>query len=117
MLRESMKHAWRIVVGGFVFAIGLVVSRLSWQFVGVNPPRMPTQAVEAIAGYYLLAGSMAVAAGMVASSRGIRGTVAVRWFVLSTFLFIGFGVSSTVESSIYSSIDGVLWMIPVLLLP
>ncbi len=100
-----------------MFAIGLVVSRLVFQFVGVSPPRMPTQAEEAGAGYYLLAGSIALAAGMVLSSRGIRGTLPIRWLVLSTFLFIGFGVSSTIETSIYSSTGGVLWMIPVLLLP
>ena len=117
MLRESTNHAWRIVVGGFVFAIGLVVSRLALQFVGVSPPRMPAQAGEAIAGYYLLAGSIALAAGMVMSSQGIRGTVPIRWLVLSTFVFIGFGVSSTVETAIYSSIDGVLWMVPALFLP
>lgn len=117
MRRETLNIALSVVVGGFMFAIGLVVSRILFQLIGVNPPRMLSQAGEAVAGYYLLTGSIGLAAGMVLSSRGIRGTLLLRWLVLSTFLFIGFGVSSTIESSIYSSSTGVLWMIPILLLP
>ncbi len=117
MLRRSFDAAWRTVVGGLVFATGLVASRLAFQLAGVSVPRMPAQAPEAIAGWYLLAGSIVVAAGMLLSSRGTRGSLPVRWLVLSTFLFIGFGVSSTIETSIYTGTDGVLWIIPVLVLP
>jgi hypothetical protein len=78
---------------------------------------MPAQAPEAIAGWYLLAGSIALAAGMLLSSRGIRGSLPVRWLVLATFLFIGLGVSTTIEASIYSSTNGVARMIAVLFLP
>lgn len=115
--RIATDHLWRIVVCGFVFAAGLVASRLISQTMGVSPPRMPTQAPEAVAGYYLLVGSVVLAAGITRLSQGVRGTRWVRWLVLATFLFIGFGVSSTIETSIFSSTHGVLLMMPVLLLP
>ena len=117
MLKESLDFAWRVMVCGFVFAAGLVISRLAFQFASVSPPRMPTQAPEAIAGYYLFAGSVALAAGILLTSRGIKGPLHIRWLALATFLFIGFGVSSTIETSIFSSTEGVLWMIPILFLP
>jgi hypothetical protein len=117
MLRRSLDATWRTVVGGLVFASGLVASRLVFQMAGVSSPRMPTQAPEVIAGWYLLAGSIAVAAGMLLSSRGIRGSLPVRWLVLATFLFVGFGVSTTIEASIYSNTNGVARMTAVLLLP
>ena len=115
--RTAADHLWRVVVCGFVFAAGLVASRLILQAIGVSPPRMPTQAPEAIAGYYLLVGSVVLAAGVTLLSRGVRGTRLVQWLVLAAFLFIGFGVSSTIETSIFSSTHGVLLMMPVLLLP
>ena len=117
MLRKSLDAVWKTVVGGLVFASGLVASRLAFQMAGVSSLRMPTQAPEAIAGWYLLAGSIALAAGMLLSFRDIRASLPVRWLVLATFLFIGFGVSTTIEASIYSSTSGVARMIAVLFLP
>jgi len=116
-LVTASNHLWRILVSGLIFAAGLVASRLIFHTLGVSPPRLPGQVPEAIAGYYLLAGSIALAAGAALTSRGLRGTRLARWLVLATFLFVGFGVSSTIETAIFSSADGVLLMVPVLLLP
>lgn len=117
MLKGLLDCAWRVVVCGFTFAASLVFSRIAFQLASVSPPRMLTQAPEHVAGYYLLAGSIAVAAGMLFTVLGIKGALPIRWLALTIFLFIGFGVSTTIESSIFSTTEGVLWMIPILFLP
>lgn len=78
---------------------------------------MPNQAPENVAGWYLLAGSIALAAGMCPSFRNIRGSFPIRWLILSVFLFAGFGASTTIEASIFSSTTGMPQMIAVMLLP
>jgi hypothetical protein len=97
--------------------MGLVVSRLIFNTLGVSPPRLPDQAPESIAIYYLLAGSIALTIGTVLTARGLRGTRLVRWSVLAMFVFVGFGVSSTIETSIFSSANGVILIVPILFLP
>jgi hypothetical protein len=117
MLRKLFDVTWKVIVCGFVFASGLVASRIVLQLAGVSAPRMPNQAPENIAGWYLLAGSIALATGVFLSFRNIRGSFLVRWLVLLTFLFTGFSVSTTIEASIFSSTIGVAQMIVVMFLP
>jgi hypothetical protein len=110
-------YAWRVVVGGLVFATGLVVSRLLFQSLDSSPPRFPDQAPEEIAVYYLLVGSLALALGMAPVARGLGGTLPIRVLVSAAFLFVGFAVGTSIEASIFSSVEGTLLMIAVLPLP
>lgn len=109
---------WKTLVGAFTFAAGLVVSRLAIAYLGLSPERAPNQASEVVAGYYLLAGSIALAIGTVPSALGLReGRTVGRSLVLAVFLVLGLAVSTSIEASIYSSAAGALQMIPVLILP
>ena len=117
MLRKSLDFVWRILVCGFVFASGVVASRLALHAANVSSPRMPNQAPESVAGWYLLAGSIVLAAGMSLSYINIRRSFPIRWFVLAAFLFTGFSVSTTIEAAIFSSTISVGQMIAVMFLP
>ncbi len=108
---------WRIILSGVVFAIGLIISRLLFYALDVVLPRMPQQANESVAAWYLFGGSLLLSAGLFALIRGITGAWMERLLSLCLFFFTGFGISTTVESAIYSDVEGYMWMIPVLLLP
>lgn len=110
-------NLWRILVGAFVYAAGLVASRIVFHTIGISPPRMPTQADESIAGYYLLIGSIVLALGLAPIVRRIRGKYWIRWLIFSVFFFVCFAVSNSIEDSIYSSTEGIMRMVPILVLP
>ncbi len=117
MLSALLGMAWRSIAGAVIFSSGLIASRVLFHALGAGAPRMPNQAPENMAAYYLLAGSCVLAICLVPVTTGITGHVVVKCAALTTFLFLGFGVSSTAETAIYTSVDGVLRMIPILFLP
>jgi len=53
----------RITFCVFTFAFGLIVSRLILHPIGLTPPRLPQQADESTAVYYLLSGSVLLSLG------------------------------------------------------
>lgn len=116
-LISAANYSWRVLACALVYAGGLIISRLTFLSIGMIPPRMPEQAAESIAGYYLLFGSIILVIGLALIARMIRGNYWIRWLSLSSFLFISFGVNNTIEDSIYSSTEGLLLMIPILFLP
>lgn len=69
----AVGHLWRILASALLFAIGLITSRVVLLHAGVRPQRMPAQAPEETAVYYLLVGSVILAGGLVPIARGLRG--------------------------------------------
>jgi hypothetical protein len=116
-LQPVVEYLWRILVCALVYAAGLVTSRIAFLASGIRPPRMPEQADESIAGYYLFIGSLVLAIGLAPIARRIAGKYWARWLILAVFLFVSFDVNNSIEDSIYSSTEGILWMIPILLWP
>ena len=110
-------YLWRILVCAFVYAAGLITSRIVFNALGVFPTRMPEQTDEATAIYYLLIGSVVLSIGLILVARQIRGSLQLRWLILGVFLFVIFGVNNPIESAIFTTTEGALLMIPLLLLP
>ena len=117
MFKQALIRLSTILIAGIAFAAGLVGSRLLSHAIGLSAPRMPAQAPESIAGYYLITGSIILSGGLALPATGISASLPVRWLVLATFVFLGFAVSTTIETSIFSSAAGTMSMIPALLLP
>ncbi len=111
------QYFWKIAVSAFAYAIGLIVSRITFSLLNLLPPRMPQQADESTAGYYLFAGSFILAAGITPLVKKIPGSSWLRWLIVTAFLYISFGINNPLEDSIYSTAEGALMMIPILLLP
>ena len=121
VIRTAWRSSWRIGICGLAFAGGLIASRLLLQLFGLDLARMPAQAPEETAGYYLLAGSIALAVGTVWVAQGVGSTWKKRWVVVSAFLIVGFGLSTTIETAIYGTVDRpsllvLLFLFPCLLL-
>lgn len=55
--------------------------------------------------------------GLMPLVRKIQARSAIRWILVSVFLFLIFGVGNSIEDSIHSSTKGITLMIPILLLP
>jgi len=115
--KHNLARILAVLISGIAFAIGLIISRVLFYTVGLSAPRIPEQAPESIAGFYLIAGSLILSGGLVLLTEGMSASRLVRWLVLGTFVFLGFAVSTTIEASIYSSASELLLIIPVLLLP
>lgn len=114
---KSIRYIWRIAICSFIFASGLIVSRLILHPIGLTPPRLPQQADESTAVYYLLSGSLLLSLGLFPLARKIKSAFLPRFVILFIFFFACFGISVSLESSIYSRIEGFDLMILILLLP
>lgn len=110
-------YLWRALVCGLTFAAGMVASRLVHLILGLYMPRMPQQAGESTAIYYLLIGSILLALGILPVARRIGGSFLSRFAATCVFFFGGFAVSTSIESSIYSSYEGYSLMISIFILP
>lgn len=117
MARKILKLSWISLLGGTLFSIGLISSRVISQVLGLSLQRFPNQAPEAIAGYYLIIGSIVLTASLLPLALGLCGGAWSRTIVLSVLLILGFAFSSTIESMIYSSSQDLICMIPILVVP
>jgi len=115
--KSFIDYIWRIAFCTFVFAFGLVVSRLVLNSMGLTLPRLPQQADESTAVYYLLSGSVLLSLGLFSLAQKVKGAFLTRFLIVFLFFFACFGISVSLESSIYSSAEGYDLMILVLLLP
>lgn len=116
-MQRVLGSLWKIPLIALAFATMLVISRIVLTLAGAQPPRMPAQAPEEIAGYYLLVGSVILAAGLAPVAGGLCGRFGHRWLLLASFCFVGFGVNATLESAIFSNSEGTMRMVPVLAVP
>lgn len=116
-VKSILYYVWRIAACSFVFAFGLIASRLILHPLGLTPPRLPQQADESIAVYYLLSGSILLSLSLLPFAQKISGAFFTRFLSMFFFFFACFGISVSLESSIYSSIEGFDLMILILLLP
>ena len=107
---------WGVVVG-LVFAATVIISRLVLQPLGLGLPRVPAQAPEDVAGYYLVVGSIGLAAGTAWLVQGLEASTLRRWSVTFAFVFVGFALSTTLEAGIYSAAGGVVLTVLLFLLP
>jgi hypothetical protein len=78
---------------------------------------MPQQAEEAIAGYYLFAGSIMLALGLIPLVQRIQAKPFMRWILVSILLFFVYGIGNTIEDAIYSNTKGIILMTPILFVP
>lgn len=81
-----LKDIWKIILLSIVLASSLVFSRIILYKLGFNIPRLPQQAGENTAIYYLLVGSFILASGLFFLIKGIGGSLKEK--VLISFLFI-----------------------------
>jgi len=121
MLSNVLKH-WIIDIGKILLLTvtlfaGLILSRLILYRLDFMPPRIPNQASESIAVYYLLSGSFLLSLGLFPLVRRIHGSILNRAGIIFLFFFTCFSVSVTIESSIYSSVQGYHLMIVTLIFP
>jgi len=115
--QSALNCTWKIPVGAVIFAAGMVAGRLLVYLSGHSLPRMPQQADESTAVWYLLGGSLLLAAAVLPLARSLVARFAVRWLLLSLFSFVCFGLSTTLESAIYSDVEGYRRMIFVFVTP
>ena len=107
---------WRIILLALTFMIGLIGSRLLFYQLGIAPPRLSSQAPESIAVYYLFTGSLILTLGLFPLIQNIGGNSLSRFLIVFFFLFAWFGISVSVENSIYTT-ESNPWIILILLVP
>lgn len=112
-----LKDVAFIALVAFVFGGTLVISRILLYQTGFAVPRIPNQADESTAIYYLFSGSLMLVAGIYSLLKGSGGAWYIRFMNSFLLMFLGFAVAVTIESSIYSDVPGYNRMILVLFLP
>ncbi len=114
---KILKDTGKILLLSIVLASGLVISRILLVKLNVFIPRLPQQAEENTAIYYLLVGSLLLASGWYYLTKGIGGSKKERILISLLFILTGFSIGVTIESAIYSDIDSYHLSIILLLLP
>jgi hypothetical protein len=117
LIKTIAGYLGKIFVCAFTFTAGLIASRIILNSLGTAMARFPQQAEEAVAGYYLLSGSLILTLGLLPLYGKINGSFSTRFLIAFSFLFVCFGIAVTWENSIYSVVEGSHLMILVLLLP
>ena len=116
-LRQILIHLVKIMGTALVFSFGLVASRIVLAALGVSAPRLPQQADESTAVWYLLSGSLLLSAGFYPLIRLTAAAMWERFAYLFIFMFASFAVGVTLESSIYSDVAAYHLMLVVLFFP
>ena len=114
--RNFASAFWKVILLALAFMIGLIGSRLLFYQLGIAPPRLSAQAPESIAIYYLLTGSLILTLGLFPLIHKIEGNFMSRFLIVFLFLFTCFGISVSVENSIYTT-ESSPWITLVLLMP
>ena len=114
---KILKDIGKILLLSIVLASGLVVSRILLLKFDIFIPRLPQQADENTAIYYLLIGSILLSSGWYYLVKGIGGSKTERILISSVFIVIGFSIGVTIESAIYSDVGSYHMSIILLLLP
>lgn len=114
---KILKDIGKILLLSIVLASGLVVSRIFLLKLDIFLPRLPQQADENTAIFYLLIGSLLLASGWYYLTKGIGGSKKERILISSLFILTGFSIGVTIESAIYSDIESYHLSIILLLLP
>lgn len=117
LIKTVAGYLYKILVCAFVFAAGLIASRIILYALGIAMTRSPQQAEEAVAGYYLLTGSLILTLGLFPLYGKIAGSFLTRFSIAFSFSFVCFGVGVSWENSIYTPVEGARVMILALLLP
>jgi hypothetical protein len=112
-----LKDICRIILLSIALASSLVISRIILFIIGFNIPRLPQQADENTAIYYLLVGSFILAGGMFFLIKGIGGSLKEKVLISLLFILFGFAIGVTIESAIYSDTDSYHMTIILLLFP
>ncbi len=116
-IKMTCSHLWRIVLLAFLFGAGLVLSRIIFHMIGISPARMPNQAEEEIAVYYLFSGGLFLSLFLYPFFLNLKGNIVKRGIIIFLFLYLYFGISDSLESAIYSSYKGYYQMMLILIIP
>jgi len=108
---------WKVPLCGLIFFIGFMPGSQLASWVGLPAPDMPAGADPAIVAQFTLLGSLLLALGLAAVSRGLSGSFFRRWLILFLFTWIAFGVNNYLEAAIFTTMaDASLYSV-VLYLP
>ncbi len=113
----ALKNFGKILFLTFILAGSLVLSRVILFQLGVEIPRLPQQADENTAVYYLLTGSLFLAAGWFFLIKDIGGSLREKTLISWLFIFIGFSIGITIESAIYSDVESYHLTVFLLIIP
>ncbi len=117
IMKTVLINIGKILLLSFVLVSGLIISRIIIYKLGLVIPRMPQQADEATAIYYLFIGSLLLSSGFYFLTKNIAGSRIIKFLITFLFIFIGFGIGVSIESSIYSDIKSYNLVIIILFLP
>ena len=117
IMKTVLINTGKILLLSFVLVSGLIISRIIIYKLGLIIPRMPQQADEVTAVYYLFAGSLLLSGGFYFLTQNIAGSRIIKFLIIFLFMFIGFGIGVSIESSIYSDMESYNLIIIILFLP
>lgn len=105
-LQMLFSWTWRLAAAGVAYTFGMVVGGGLATALGLELPHMPVPVDPSTSIRLLVLGGMALALGLAAMDRGLRGSRWRRWAILGAFAFVVNGVGTMIEASIFSTLGG-----------
>ncbi|HEY9152842.1 MAG TPA: hypothetical protein VIN60_08155 [Anaerolineales bacterium] len=114
-------YFWKAPVCGLLFFIGFIPGSWLATWIGFSTPDMPAGADQATILQYTLLGSLILALGLAALSRGLSSGFLSRWLILFFLSWIAYGINNYFEAAIFTTMGAeslytVVLYIPALLL-
>lgn len=110
-------YFWKVPLCGILFFFGFIPGGQLAALMGLSMPTMPLGADQATIAQFTLLGSLILAFGLAAVSRGLSGSFLSRWLMLFSFTWIAYGINTYLEAAIFSTMAAASLYTVVLYLP
>jgi len=108
---------WKIPVIAVTYFFGVMIAGAVITAAKMPWPEFPGATDEATNFALGLIGAFLMAICLASLARGIRGSQALRWFILTAFAYVTFGLNNQIEAAIFTTYGGTTTMILFFILP
>jgi hypothetical protein len=108
---------WKVPAIAITFFFGVMASGAVITAMKMPWPTLPESLSQTSELMLSLVGSLLMAVCLALLARGIRGSQGVRWFVLTLFAYVTYGLNNQIESTIFTTYGGFTTMLLFYTLP
>jgi hypothetical protein len=95
----------KILLGGLVFYLGIILGSLVSDILGLPSPTMPAEVDQSKLTYYFLLTSFILAGTLAFISVRLAGSFLSRWLILAFLTWITYGVNTYLEAAIFTTMS------------
>ena len=105
-LRTVLSYLWKVPLCGLVYVLGTLVGSILAGMIGMQMPAIPEGTEPGTLMLFQLLASPLLALALAFLSRGVQGRFVCRWLILSSLVWLAYGVNTVLEAAIFTTYGG-----------